>query len=70
MAEGHTPLTVEFKINLMRPATGARLDCRARVLRSGRLLTVAESTVHDAQGRLVAKALVTIANVELSALKR
>lgn len=33
-------LTVEFKINLLAPATGEQLVARGRVLRSGRTLTV------------------------------
>jgi uncharacterized protein (TIGR00369 family) len=33
-------LTVEFKINLLMPASGDRLVARGRVLRTGRRLTV------------------------------
>jgi uncharacterized protein (TIGR00369 family) len=33
-------LTVEYKINLLRPAKGNRLVARARVVRSGKTLTV------------------------------
>jgi uncharacterized protein (TIGR00369 family) len=33
-------LTVEYKINLLRPAKGDRLVARARVVRSGKTLTV------------------------------
>jgi uncharacterized protein (TIGR00369 family) len=33
-------LTVEYKINLLRPAKGDRLVARARVVRSGKSLTV------------------------------
>ncbi|HNR33210.1 MAG TPA: PaaI family thioesterase [Candidatus Hydrogenedentes bacterium] len=60
-------LTVEFKINLLRPAVGDRLRCRARVLRPGRQLTVAESEVFaggDDGEKLVAKAMVTLAHVK------
>lgn len=42
MEKGDRVLTAEMKINLMRPATGAALLARGRVLRAGRqLLTVA-----------------------------
>lgn len=57
-------LTAEFKINLLRPAQGKRLWCRAQVLKPGRLLSVAESEVFassDATTKLVAKAMVTLA---------
>lgn len=64
---GEVVLTVEFKINLLRPAVGERLRCRAEVLRAGRQLTVAESEVFACRGseeKLVAKALVTLALVK------
>jgi uncharacterized protein (TIGR00369 family) len=56
-------LTVEFKINLLRPAKGERIVCRARVLRPGRTLSVVESELFDDGGRLVAKMTVTLAVV-------
>ena len=60
-------LTAEFKINLLRPALGDRLRCRATVLKAGRTLIVAESEVYavrDGKEKLVAKATVTLAPVE------
>lgn len=63
-----TVLTVEFKINLLRPAMGERLTCHAEVLKAGKTLTVVESSVWAWQGtesKLVSKATVTIANVNL-----
>ena len=57
-------LTVEFKINLLRPAVGRRLRCRADVLRAGRAIVVGESAVYvadDAGERMCAKAMVTLA---------
>lgn len=59
-------LTVEFKINLLRPAQGDSLRCRAVVLRAGRSITVAESEVYMLNGsseKLCAKATVTLAVV-------
>ena len=38
-------LTVEFKINYLRPATGDRLRCTATVLRAGKTAIVAEALV-------------------------
>ncbi|MDD5171219.1 MAG: PaaI family thioesterase [Syntrophales bacterium] len=60
-------LTAEFKINLLRPALGERLRCRATVLKSGKTLIVAESEVYavrDGKEKLAAKATVTLAPVE------
>lgn len=59
-------LTVEFKINLLRPAMGESLRCRADLLKCGRRLIIAESSVFTtAKGKekLVAKAMVTLAPV-------
>ena len=65
-AEGDLVLTVEFKINFLRPALGERLRCRATVLRQGKTLNVAESEVfaeRDGSEKMVAKAMVTLAVV-------
>jgi uncharacterized protein (TIGR00369 family) len=66
IAAGHQVLSVEFKLNLLRPARGEALRCRAAVLKGGRLLSVVESEVRavaGAQETLVAKATVTLATV-------
>jgi acyl-coenzyme A thioesterase PaaI-like protein len=63
-------LTAEFKINLLKPASGALPWCRAEVLRAGRQLHIVESRVYvgtpevlEASG-MVAVALVTLAVVD------
>ena len=59
-------LSVEFKLNLLRPARGTHLRCRAVVLKAGRTLTVVEAEVRagdDASEVLVSKATVTLATV-------
>ena len=59
-------LSVEFKINFLRPAAGQWLRCRAEVLKAGRSLIVSESEVYaslDGAEKLVAKATVTLAVV-------
>src|SRR5690606_13321448 len=38
-------LSVEFKYNMMAPAAGERFIARGRVVRPGRTLTIAESSV-------------------------
>jgi uncharacterized protein (TIGR00369 family) len=45
MAPGSDVLTVEFKINLLRPAAGERFVAEGRVLRPGAQLTVARADV-------------------------
>jgi uncharacterized protein (TIGR00369 family) len=56
-------LTVEFKINYLRPAIGDRLRCTASVLRGGKTVIVAEALVHAGNGEketLVAKLTETL----------
>ena len=56
-------LTVEHKINLLRPAKGDRLVARARVVRPGKTLTVCSGDVFaqaDGQENAVATMLATI----------
>jgi len=59
-------LTVEYKINFLSPASGDYLECRSRVIKSGKTLLVTESDVYAVKGDeegLVAKALLTMAAV-------
>ncbi len=50
MPVGARVLTVEYKLNLMKPALGKELVARGRVLRPGRTLTVCLSEVFDIDG--------------------
>ena len=64
--EGEIVLTVEFKINLLRPAVGDSLRCKAQVLRAGKTIIVTESEVYaikDGDEKLCAKAMLTFAVV-------
>jgi uncharacterized protein (TIGR00369 family) len=45
MPAGSSPLTVEFKINLLAPASGERFVASAKVVRAGRTLTIVEADV-------------------------
>ena len=68
VSEDFRILTLEFKINFLRPATGDRLVCRARVIKQGKKVLVADSEVYDqSEGaeNLVAKALVTLVAVSV-----
>lgn len=53
MPAGAAVVSVEFKLNLLEPAVGQRIEARARVVRSGRTLTActAEAFAIDAQGK-------------------
>jgi uncharacterized protein (TIGR00369 family) len=63
MPEGAEVLSVEFKVNLLRPATGEYLIARGEVLKPGRTLTVARGDVFavlDGQRKLVAAMQATL----------
>ena len=65
-------LTLEFKINFLRPATGDELVCRAKVVKEGKNILVADSEVFSQRNgveKLVAKALVTLMAVPAKALR-
>ncbi|MEW6667039.1 MAG: PaaI family thioesterase [Thermodesulfobacteriota bacterium] len=56
-------LTIEFKVNFLRPAFGNALRCRSRVIREGSQIIISESEVFDqreGEETLAAKALVTL----------
>lgn len=53
--------TVEMKINFLEPVDQGTVIAEARVLRKGRNFAVVDCEVHDAAGRLAAKALMTFA---------
>lgn len=64
-------LTIEFKINFLKPAYGNSLSCRAHVIREGRRIIVSESEVFDLRkgnSVLVAKAMVTMMAVHRESL--
>lgn len=66
IAEPEIILTAEFKINFLRAARGACLECRAAVIKPGRTLSVVETEVLCLAGgdtTLVSKALLTMAVV-------
>lgn len=66
VANDQVILTVEFKINLLRPATGERVTCRAEVLRAGKRLMFTEARVSAWRGgeqKLVATLTSTVAVV-------
>lgn len=66
-------LTVEFKINYFKPATGPLLVCRSRVINNGRQMKIAESEVFSVSDRVqkhVSKGLFTQMAVSADGLRR
>jgi uncharacterized protein (TIGR00369 family) len=64
--ENQIVLTIAFTIKILRPAIGEAIRCKATVLKFGKTITVTESEVFAIEAgeeKLVAKASVTIANV-------
>jgi uncharacterized protein (TIGR00369 family) len=60
-------LTTEFKINLVAPATGDRIVARARVVKAGRMLTLAQTdvvAVADGKEKLIALLTATLMTIE------
>jgi uncharacterized protein (TIGR00369 family) len=72
--EDYRILTIEFKINFLRPAFGAEIVCKSHVIREGRQIIVAESEILDVRAGgaqvPVAKAMVTLMVVHQDSLKR
>ncbi len=72
VAEDFRILTLEFKINFLRPATGDGLICRAQVVKEGKTILVADSEVYAHRAgteKLAAKALVTLMAVPEQTLR-
>ena len=68
---GQHVLTAEYKLNLLAPATGQRLVCRARVIKPGSKMIVVAADVFsitDGREKQTAAALATIAIVEAAKL--
>ena len=67
VGENETILSVEFKINLLRPAIGEYIICRSNILKQGRTLIIVESEVFsksEDKEKLVSKATITLAVVK------
>jgi uncharacterized protein (TIGR00369 family) len=66
-------LTIEFKINYFKPATGEAVVCRSKVINHGKKIIVSESEVFSISGgreQLVSKAMVTLMAVPASKFSR
>lgn len=61
MPAGCEVLTVEFKINLLRPVTADQIVATGKVVKAGKTLVVTEAEVTDAAtGKVIAKMLATM----------
>lgn len=63
VSEDFRILTIEFKINFLKPAYGNALRCRSRVISKGKQIIISESKVYDVRNnheKLVAKGIVTM----------
>ena len=73
VSEEYQILTIEFKINFLRPGYGEALICDSRVIREGKQIIISESEVFDVTGQtrtLTAKAMVTLMAVHKDRLSR
>jgi uncharacterized protein (TIGR00369 family) len=69
-SRGQPALTAEYKLNLLSPATGERLICRARVIKAGRQVAVVAADVFCVTGGIekhTATALASIAMLSAEA---
>lgn len=65
--KGQAALTAEYKLNLLAPASGDRLICRARVVKPGRQVSVVAADVFcviDGTEKHTATALASIAMID------
>src|SRR5260221_3509527 len=72
-SRGQPALTAEYKLNLLSPATGERLICRARVIKPGRQVAVVAADVFcviDGKEKHTATALASIAMLDEKAAAR
>ncbi len=56
LADGESFTTLELKINFLRPVWNGRLIAEGTVVQRGRTIGLAECTVTDEDGRLIARA--------------
>ena len=71
-SRGRPALTAEYKLNLLSPAAGERLICRARVIKPGRQVAVVAADVFcviDGIEKHTATALASIAMLEKAPAK-
>ena len=67
MDDGSEVVSVEFKVNMLRPCTAAKIIATGTVVKSGRSISVCEAEVMDESGeKLYAKMTATMFRTEAS----
>ena len=65
-------LTIEFKINFLKPAYGNALKCKSEIISKGRQIIVAQSTVFDIRDnyeKMVSKSTFTLMAIDAEKLE-
>ena len=61
MPEGYEVLSVEFKVNMLRPPLAEKMVATGHIIKAGRKLIITEAeVVDDATGKLIAKMTATM----------
>ena len=66
-------LTIEFKINFLRPAYGNTIKCSSEIISKGKQIIVAQSTVFDIRDtheKMVSKSTITLMALDAEKLGR
>lgn len=65
-------LTIEFKINFLKPAYGNALKCKSEIISKGRQIIVAQSTVFDIRDnyeKMVSTSTITLMAIDAEKLE-
>ncbi len=65
-------LTIEFKINFLKPAYGNKLRCQSEIINAGKQIIVAQSSVFDIRGtheKMVSKSTFTLMALDAGKLQ-
>ena len=66
-------LTIEFKINFLKPACGHALKCKSEIISHGRQIIVAQSIVFDVRDtheKMVSKSTITLMAIDAARLEK
>ena len=69
LSPGWVNMTVDYTVKILAPAKGEKVVARGRVIKPGKLMTVAAADVYAVNGsaeRLCATAFVTMRNIQVS----
>ena len=64
-------LTIEFKINFLKPAYGNELKCKSEIISQGKQIIVAQSTVFDVRDtheKMVSRSTITLMAIDAKKL--